>query len=157
MLIAGIETRRAHEYLKSIFFVIFCLIAPLDTPDLILTIYEIAHHFVLSTTFTELEMSFKLLQKVLYLLQSDTIDGEKVKGILEKLGEIKKKFVSISDETLCLSYLETFRKFLLSHLEQVSPKIQEEMMLAFYTQSYEVYSFSVEKKYETLVRKSPFY
>ena len=121
----------------------------LDTPDLINAIFDIATTFVLTANPAELNIAFKLLQKVLYLLQSESINDEKIKHILQKFSEIKRRLMTQNDENLCLSYLETLRKFLLGHIENVQPTIQEEMMLTFFEQLWEFYdSF---KKFLTLV------
>jgi len=150
MLIVGIEKRNANEYLKSTSNVYKPSKNSLDTPDLIMTIFDIAHNFVITANQSELNVAFKLLQKVLYLLQSDTINDEKINHILGNFMEIKKKLLSLNDESLCLSYLETLRKFLLAHIEKAQRPTQEKMMLTFYTQLYELYS-ETAKNYKTLV------
>jgi len=135
MLIIGIEKRNANEYLKN-------------TPDLIMTIFDIATTFVLTANPAELNIAFKLLQKVLYLLQSENVNDEKIKHILQKFNDIKKRLMTQNDENLCLSYLETLRKFLLGHIENVQTDIQEDMMLTFFEQLFEF--FDSFKKFLTL-------
>ena len=115
-----------------------------------MTIFDIAITFVLTANPTELNIAFKLLQKVLYLLQSENVNDEKIKHILQKFNEIKKRLMTQNDENLCLSYLETLRKFLLGHIENVqNAVIQEEMMLTFFEQLFEF--FDSFKKFLTLV------
>jgi len=116
-----------------------------------MTIFEISHNFVMTANHSELNIAFKLLQKVLYLLQSDNIDDEKINYILTNFNEIKKKLLSQNDESLCLSYLETLRKFLLAHIENAQRPTQAQMILTFYTQLYEFYSGETGKNYKTLV------
>ena len=120
-------------------------------PELVLKIYDITHKLVLSSGPAEIDKAFKLFQKVLYLLQSDILDDERMKLILDRLSEIKVWITSKTDESLYLSYLEMLRKFLLSHIENVKDIAQKEMVLTFYNQTYEFYSLSETKKFQTLV------
>jgi hypothetical protein len=113
---------------------------------------DISFNIVLNSSQEDLQLNFKLLQKVILLIEPQGHEFDRILEVYKRLINLDKKILAAADENLAIGYVELLGKFMITHIESCDKLAQTDFLWQYYHKFFELYMSPQLKKFKNFVK-----